>query len=112
MSDGNGRIELIGRKPRDKGSDLCTNAKAQQIAVNVCEYYMNQVPGLVAHMIKEALKASGVELQPPPTVASDQDLADGAKLAASADVGNEPQPSSPGRSATDADQSQADGAAP
>lgn len=70
MNEGNGtngRIHLLGqRKTKDKGSDFATNAKAQEIAVKVCEYYMQQVPGLVAHMIADALKASGIELKPPP----------------------------------------------
>jgi len=73
-NDGNGRIALLG----DHKSARPTNAEiahqmaesvaeiAEAKAIKVCEFYLTQLPELVARMLAEAFAAHGLELKPPP----------------------------------------------
>lgn len=65
MSDGNGRIPLIGHRPAmKKDSDLCTMAEARKIAADeatkVHEFYLQQIPQFTARMIQDALIGFGL----------------------------------------------------
>lgn len=66
MSDGNGRIPIIGghRPAMKKDSDLITVREARALvaeeATKVHEYYLNQIPQFVARMIQDALVSYGL----------------------------------------------------
>jgi len=74
--NGNGRIQLLG----DHKSARPTKAEIEQQmaeavakiaeakAIGVCEFYLTQLPELVARMLADAFAAHGLELKPPPTL--------------------------------------------
>lgn len=66
MSDGNGRIPIIGghRPAMKKDSDLITVRECRAIVADECakvhEYYLNQIPPFVGRMIQDALMSYGL----------------------------------------------------
>ena len=68
-----GHIPILGdhKKPRPTKAEqeaaaiAQVDAKVRQIACEVAEHYMAQVPGLIAHMVGEMLHANGFQLKAP-----------------------------------------------
>lgn len=85
MSDdnGNGHIHLLGDRKSAKPSKAETDKQmvdavqniaivaARKASIEVCEFYLNQMPELVAKMLAEAFQAQGMELKPPPVTLTD-----------------------------------------
>lgn len=77
-SNGNGKrpllLDHLGRKPTsaeeraaiDKQIAEQIAAIAEAKAVEVAQFYAQQLPGIVATMIGQILHANGMELKPPP----------------------------------------------
>ena len=78
-NDGNGRIALLGdhklaRPTKAEIEQQMAEAVAkiaEAKAIGVCEFYLTQLPELVARMLAEAFAAHGLELKPPPTLPTD-----------------------------------------
>lgn len=69
-----GRVHLLGdhRDPKPtKAQQLDAAAeaiveKARAETIKICEFYLAQLPDLVARMIGKAFEANGLKLAPPP----------------------------------------------
>ncbi len=75
MTNGNGLIlNRNGAKPRGPETHNVTKAECEAMiaaaetakAAEINEFYVTQIPGLVAKMTLEILKAHGIEPQAPP----------------------------------------------
>lgn len=77
MSDERGLVLTNGRAPSNKKGDLVTQKQVEAFVENfantillphvdaMLQHYMKQVPGLVATMLADALKANGLEMKGP-----------------------------------------------
>lgn len=77
------RIHVLnnGRSPMKRGGDYITRSQAEQMVLaeraeneRMVQWYMHQIPELVAKMLGDALAANGLTMQGPPAPDSQPDV--------------------------------------